>query len=94
MSENTIKLDRERTLRIDANALADAEEKLGAPILEKIGRGRLGIREIRALLWAGLCHEDAELTLERAGDFITAESLTRISKALNGALNDFFAPKK
>ena len=94
MSENTIKLDRERTLRIDANALADAEEKLAGPVLERIGRGRLGIREIRALLWAGLRHEDPELTLEGAGEFITAESLPRISKALNGALNDFFAPKK
>jgi len=93
MPEITIKLDRERKLQMDANVLADAEGAIGEPILPRIGLGKLGIREIRALLWAGLRREDNDLTLEAAGEMISRDSLPKISKALNKALDDFFAPK-
>lgn len=61
-----IELDKPRRLRFDINALADAEEELGTGIGKAL-QMRAGIREIRALLWAGLKWEERGLTLSRTG---------------------------
>ena len=60
---------RSRRLRFDMNALADLEGVLGRSVAEVLsGDGNaLGFAAMRALMWAGLKHEDRGLTLERAG---------------------------
>lgn len=65
----TIELDRVRRIRFDVNAISDAEEILGTS-LGRAMQSRAGVREIRALLWAGLRWEDRGLTLERAGTIL------------------------
>lgn len=62
----SVELDKPRRLRFDINAISDAEEELGTGIGKAL-QMRAGIREIRALLWAGLKWEDRGLTLERTG---------------------------
>lgn len=69
MKGTTITLDRERRLRYDANALADAEERLGMG-LGKIIHQEASFALIRVLLWAGLKHEDRRLTPEAAGTLL------------------------
>ena len=64
-----IELDKPRRLRFDINAIADAEEELGTGIGKAL-QMRAGIREIRALLWAGLKWEERGLTLSRAGSIL------------------------
>lgn len=63
-----IELDKPRNIRLDTNALALVEEVLDKPI-DEFG-ARFGIREARAVLWAGLLHEDKGLTLEDVGNLI------------------------
>lgn len=64
-------LDKPRSLRYDLNALADVETLLGKPFGVVVGEMRaLGVVSLRALLWAGLRHEDRRLTVERAGALI------------------------
>lgn len=84
--EVTVKLDRERVLKFDTNALASFETEYGRPAMAVIydcfaklsgGGGNLlrigtalGFREVRALLWAALLHEDEGLTIRQAGVLI------------------------
>lgn len=63
-----IELDKPRRLRFDINALADAEEALGGS-LASLGE-QMGIRPLRALIWAGLKWEDPQLSIRQAGDLI------------------------
>jgi len=73
--EASIRLDKTRTLRYDFNALAEFEEKAGLPITEAVrsfqneeGDPRVSFKTIRLLLWAGLLHEEPDLTVRKAGN--------------------------
>lgn len=63
---------RSRRLRFDMNALAELEGVLGRSVAEVLsGDGQaLGFASMRALMWAGLRHEDRGITLERAGQMM------------------------
>jgi hypothetical protein len=77
----TLELDRPRTLRIDGNAMVEAEEILGQPFdLTKIFE--LGARGLRALLFVGLKAEDSELTLEKVGGLFFLCDQARIMDAI------------
>lgn len=66
-----VRLDRERHIRLDSNALADIEQVFNdAPMGELLRPSRLGVQVIRAILWAGLRHEDPKITLRQAGDLM------------------------
>lgn len=87
--EVEIKLDRTRKLRLDFNAVAEFEGVTGRSFLsyfvgQKEGEvlDRLGFREVRAMLWAGLQHEDPGLTLQATGNLIAeyAEGDTMFAK--------------
>jgi len=85
-----IELDKPRRLRFDINALADLEETMGAT-LPAIISGGVGIRALRALIWAGLRWEDPGLTEVRAGELLQVHlerggDLAEISKAVHDAL--------
>lgn len=59
----------ERVLIFSFNALCQAEEMTGMNLL--VGDVTFSsVRVLRALVWAGLLHEDPLLTIERAGDLI------------------------
>lgn len=84
-----INLDRPRNIRFDTNALVKAEEVLKKP-LPMIGTN-FGFRETRALLWAGLLHEDKYLTLDEVGDLMDicgpAVATEKVYEAANLAFN-------
>lgn len=83
MTPVTIDLDRPRTLRYGLNAMVALEERgiiLGKTDLEKPST-------IRALLWAGLIHEDPSLTEEQVGEMVDdPRALLRVSQAVVRAL--------
>jgi hypothetical protein len=87
-----VKLDRDRTIVMSFNALCDAEEKLGVSLITTSDIDLTSLRSLRALLWAGLKHEDPTLTLEKVGDIITATeggmitALNAVSLAIQAAL--------
>lgn len=72
-----IELDRTRTLKYDLNALILLEENLGVTI-DKLGEVQMGLRTLRTLIWAGLIHEDPELTQEQVGSWIDISNIHTI----------------
>jgi hypothetical protein len=61
-----------RELRFDFNSLVKIEDELKLSIAEigKIIAGVGSMRQIRAILWAGLSHSGEKLTVEDVGNFI------------------------
>jgi hypothetical protein len=81
-AERTVTLDRERTLRMDFNALAKAEELTGKNFIDAATWRSLSIRDYRALIFACLVHEDPALTLESVGQMVTPRNERPVSDAL------------
>jgi hypothetical protein len=83
-TEIEIKLDKVRHLKFGHNALCAMEETLGELVPEVLDshRGQ------RAMLYAGLVHEDERLTLEDAGRFFDdhdpAYIMGKIREAVSG----------
>lgn len=64
-----IELDKPRTLRYGINALVTVEELLGKPLTIR-DFNSISVKDLRAILYAGLYHEDSSLTPEKAADLI------------------------
>lgn len=87
-----INMDKERHLRIDTNALIRIEDVLGKSITELTTS--MGVKEMRAIVWAGLCWEAPELTLAEVGDLIdTTESFEYVANKVTEAMNLAFGSK-
>lgn len=85
-----IKLDKERTLRYGINALARIEESIGKPIMG-LDLEHLGVKELLAIVHAGLYHEDNSLTVEQVGNLIDDYSdINEIAEKLGEALTAAF----
>lgn len=74
-------LDRERNLKFDLNALEIIEEMSGTTIDKAVET--MNMKTLKVLLYSGLVHEDADLTLEKVGAMVTFENLQEVSVALN-----------
>jgi len=73
------KFDKVRTLKIDFNALCAAEEATGATFAFGM---QWSYKNIRALAWAALLHEDPELTQDQVGKWLHADNKDAIADAL------------
>jgi hypothetical protein len=58
-----------RSLRFDVNALADFEQESGMGVSQLMATKAVWAAT-RALLWAGLKHEEPGLTMDRVGDLM------------------------
>lgn len=84
--EVDIKLDRDRKLKLNMNAYAAFHKEIGKPwdyfmakVMEAFQGGKqpnaesltlLDFMQLRAILWAGLLHQDRTLTVESVGDLM------------------------
>jgi len=80
-----IDLDKERTLRFDFNAMASYEEATGANAL-LMDWAKASAKQIRALMWACLLHEDSSLTLEQVGGMLHGGNAKIIGKKIMEAI--------
>jgi hypothetical protein len=65
----------------DGNPIADINESgVGAGSIEMKA---LGLKHLRALLWAGLLHQDPSITLKKAGDLIESINADNFADRLN-----------
>jgi len=55
-------------LRFNFNALAALEDTMGQSITSFGENWQPGFRDLRAMLWAGLLHQDKNLTIAEAGN--------------------------
>lgn len=76
-----LKLDRNRKVRLDLGALADAEEASGYNYLMD-GVGKLTAKALAALVWASCKHEDPELTLDRVLGMVHAGNWHEVAETM------------
>lgn len=93
MSYYPINLDKIRNLKFDMRAINRIEKKYGKPLMKIEGMqdGMLTMDETATIIWAGLAHEDKELTPDKVMDLIDEHSNLRdVSKEMWTALNEVF----
>lgn len=83
----SIELDKVRHLKFNLNALILAEKTTGKKMAE-LGNteGGFDMEFLRAMMYAGLKHEDKKLTLEDVGDMIDFNNLEEVTNKLNEAM--------
>lgn len=87
-------LDKARNVRFNMKALALIEKKLNIK-MSKLTEDNIGINEIAVILWAGLQHEDPNLTPEKVMDLIDEHSsIEEASEKIAEGFNTFFSKKK
>jgi hypothetical protein len=81
-----ITLDKERTLKYDFNAFAELEEKFGTiqKAFDELQKQKL--KAVRAIVWAGLIHEDHKLTEQQVGNMLSLADLPAVMKAVTEAI--------
>lgn len=84
--EVKVTLDKERTYRLDLNAYAELDflyEDKGKTY-HHIEADLLKMRPyaVRAYLWAGLVHEDRDLTIEFVSTFVDVHNIQEYSKMI------------
>lgn len=76
----------ERTLKYDLNALAELEDRYGSVDAAFDAMDNDSIKAIRCVLWAGLIHEDENLTEKQVGSLIDMAFLRDMVGTLGNAL--------
>lgn len=85
----TIKLTDgvERTIRFTLNAMAELEERYGSvdAAFEQLDKG--SIKAVRCILWAGLIHEDPDLTEQQVGSLIDIQYMQELMTSIGTAFD-------
>lgn len=79
-----VELDKKRHFRFTMNSLEVIEDELGFQLHEMKDK-QLKIKEIKVIMWAGLIHEDGELTKEQVGDMIDLDNMAYVQEKLGEA---------
>lgn len=84
----TINLDKERHLKFDLNAFAELEGIYGdfQTAMEAMSNG--SIKAVRAMLWAGLVHEDENLTIKDVGSMIDMSNIGYVVETISKAVSE------
>lgn len=78
-----INLDKPRTLLLDMNAMIAFDNETGLNYLEFSRNLKdASAKELRALLWCMLIHEDKTLTIENVGAMVTKDNFEDVFIAL------------
>lgn len=88
-----IELDKPRRLRYGMNQLVALEDALGVPI-SKLGNIKMGVKELRLFLWAGLSWEDPELTPEKVGELADEADFVYLAEKVSEAMTASFGQPK
>lgn len=83
----------ERTIRFTLNAMAELEDRYGS--VEEAFRqlDNNSIKALRCILWAGLMHEDSNLTEQEVGNLIDMQYIQDLMESVGNAFNaDMPAP--
>lgn len=85
-----IQLDKSRNLRYGMKAISLIEKKLKKPVA-KIDMENLTMEDAAVMIWAGLQHEDRELTPDKVMDLVDDYSdITTVMQAMGEAFQGAF----
>jgi UDP-N-acetylglucosamine:LPS N-acetylglucosamine transferase len=94
MSYYPIELDKMRNFKYGMKALHLIEKKLKKPV-SKINMDNLTMEDAATLIWAGLQHEDKDLTPEKVMDLVDEySSLPAVMQAMGEAFAGAFGIDK
>jgi hypothetical protein len=81
-------LDKERHLVFDLNAICELEDKFGSvkKAFDEMSKGSMKV--MRTFLWAGLIHDDENLTEKQVGALIGMSNIQEISKKVEEAVSE------
>lgn len=86
----SIRLDKSRNLRYGMKAISLIEKKLKKPVA-KIDMENLTMEDAAVMIWAGLQHEDRELTPDKVMDLVDDYSdITTVMQAMGEAFQGAF----
>lgn len=77
----------ERTIKFTLNALAELEDRYGSVDEAFKQLDNNSIKAVRCVLWAGLIHEDPELTEQQVGNLIDIQYMQELMSSLNDAFD-------
>lgn len=75
----------ERTIKFDLNAMAELEDKYGSVDAAFEMLDKNSIKALRFILWAGLVHEDENLTERQVGSLIDMQYMSELMETLGDA---------
>lgn len=85
----------ERTIKFTLNALAELEDRYGSVDEAFKQLDNNSIKAVRYILWAGLIHEDPELTEQQVGNLIDIQYMQELMASLGEAFDaDMPEPEK
>lgn len=88
VNKNTVMMDKERTFKYPLYSLVRLQREHGIKLQDlqdKEKASDLGI--ILAIIWAGLVHEDKDLTYEDVGNMIDIADVEGITEVMVRAIN-------
>lgn len=78
----------ERTLRFTLNAMAELEDKYGSVDAAFAELDKGSIKAVRFILWAGLMHEDENLTEKQVGNLIDMQYMQELMRSVETAFDN------
>lgn len=85
-----IQLDRIRNFRYGMKAISLIEKKLNVKSISTVDFGNISMDELSIIVWAGLAHEDKELTPDKVMDLIDSFSdIPTTVEIMGKAFSDF-----
>jgi len=94
MSYTPVELDKVRNFRYGMKAISIIEKKFKKPIA-KVDFDNLTMEDTATIIWAGLVHEDKNLTVEKVMDLIDEKgNLQQVMQAMSEAMNIAFGGGK
>lgn len=83
----TLKDGVEREIRFTLNAMAELEDRYGSVDEAFKQLDRNSIKAVRCILWAGLIHEDPDLTEQQVGNLIDIQYMQELMESLGTAFD-------
>ena len=90
----TVKLDRERHLSLKLRGMLLYEEMTGKSLLRGFDMKSLSTKEMAALFWACLIHEDKTLTFEQFKDIVDLGDIQGMTAAVAQCIVESFPDKE
>lgn len=77
----------ERTIKFTLNAMAELEDRYGSVEEAFKQLDNNSIKAVRCILWAGLIHEDPDLTEQQVGNLIDIQYMQELMASLGEAFD-------
>ena len=90
----TIKLDKERHLRLSLKGMIAFEKITGKNLLKGFQLNELTLGDTAAMMWACLTHEDKELTYDDVCCMVDTNNIETAMEALTKCLSQSFPEAK